>query len=70
MVTQQGANKWMTSCPSGNKSEGADEVRRRGVSMGGEVRKPCGLRTAQQNIHPPPVKRQQVPDAVSSAHRT
>lgn len=32
--------------------------------MGGEVRK------VQQNSHPSPIKRQQVPDTVTSAHRT
>lgn len=38
--------------------------------MVGEVRKPCGWRTAQHNIHPPPNRRQQVPDAVDSAQAT
>lgn len=36
MVTQQGANKWMTSCPSGfhrqQQIKGAEELRRRGIN--------------------------------------
>lgn len=48
---------------SSNKSEGVGEVRRRGISGRREVRKPCGLRNGPTKPPPPPIKRQQVPDA-------
>lgn len=54
MVTQWGANKWMTSCPRGwhqwQQIQGGVKRWGGGVAMGGEVRKPCSPRTAKQNI--------------------